>query len=99
MVFHLSVAGPDFDGTSPLHHTFLDGSSPGDRVYFDIQINNDEIVEANEYFAVSLFDPDQILEIHIDTANVHIKDDDSKQTPGPSSIMSYTDSLRVSILL
>ena len=72
------TAGDDFDETSPLMQTFPSGSSVGDRVYFDIAIFDDDIVERDEIFSVVLRDTDLI--VHIKTSIVQISDYDSKST-------------------
>ena len=76
MIVSCQTAGTDFDGTSPLTQTFVSGSTVGDRVYFDIPIFDDDIVEKEEFFS-ALLNAD--AKIHIDTAYVQITDNDSKQ--------------------
>ena len=71
-----SAADVDFNGTSPIHATFYNGSVAGDRFYIHIPIFDDHVVEDYEYFNVSLSGSD--LEIHIETAIVKIIDDDCK---------------------
>ena len=60
--------------------TFVSGSKAGERVYFDIQIFDDDVVETEEFFSVVLeTDTDSI--IHTATAYVQITDNDCKQSP------------------
>ena len=70
------TAGDDFNGTSPLHKTFSSGSKVGARLYFDIPIFDDEIVEDDEFFSVVLNDTG--LMVHIKTSYIQITDNDSK---------------------
>ena len=59
--------------------TFVGGSDAGERVYFDIQIFDDDVVETEESFSVVLeTDTDSI--IHTATATVQITDSDGKQS-------------------
>ena len=76
MIVSCQTAGTDFDATSPLTQTFVNGSTVGDRVYFNIPIFDDDIVENEEFFS-ALLNAD--AKIHIDTAYVQITDNDSKQ--------------------
>ena len=69
------AAGTDFDGTSPLTQTFVSGSTVGDRVYFDIPIFDDDIVEKEEFFS-ALLNAD--AKIHTEIAFVQITDKDSE---------------------
>ena len=70
------AADEDYDGTSPLKQAFVSGSSVGDKVYFDIKIFDDDIVEEDESFYVVL---EADATAHIKTAYVQITDNDSKQ--------------------
>lgn len=78
MTFQPLLAVDDFNGRSPLHHIFSAGSMAGSRLYFDINIVNDHIVEKDEQFEVRIYDPSQYLKVHINKTIVEIKDDDSK---------------------
>ena len=79
LISHVFTAGDDFDETSPLMQTFPSGSSVGDRVYFDIAIFDDNIVERDETFHVFLRETDDLI-VHIKTSIVQISDYDSKST-------------------
>ena len=59
--------------------TFVSGSNAGERVYFDIPIFDDDVVEMEEFFSVVL-ETDTDSMIHTATATVQIKDSDSKQS-------------------
>ena len=72
----LCAAYVDFNGTSPLYETFRSGSVPGDRICFHIEIFEDNILEENEIFHVSLSDDG--VRVHIQEAIVYIQDDDCK---------------------
>ena len=87
-----SAADVDFNGTSPIHATFYNGSVAGDRLYIHIPIFDDHVVEDEEYFNVSLSGSD--LEIHIETAIVKIIDDDSKLNSTDLRLrMSFSDNM------
>ena len=75
VIVSCQTAGTDFDGTSPLTQTFVSGSTVGDRVYFDIPIFDDDIVEKEEFFS-ALLNAD--AKIHREIAFVQITDKDSE---------------------
>ena len=72
------AAGYDFNGTTPLIQQFYFEDIVGTRLYFNISIYDDDIVEKNETFYVILDDSD--LKVYIDKAVVYIIDDDSELT-------------------
>ena len=77
-LFFNSIADDDFNGTTPLILKFYNGDTIGSRLYFDIYINNDDIVEKDETFSVYLNDTD--VDVHIGSATVYIIDDDSESS-------------------
>ena len=76
MLYMTSIAGDDFNGTTPLIQKFYSGDTAGARLYFNISIYDDDIVEKDETFYVYL--NDTYVDVHIGSATVYIIDDDSE---------------------
>ena len=75
-MYCFSIANEDFSGTTPLIGHFFNGQLAGDRLYFQIDIFDDNILEKDEHFLVRLDDND--VDIHIQDATIYILDDDSE---------------------
>jgi len=73
-----SAEGSDFTSEPSFNLTFPDGGLPDDRVYVNISIEDDMILEAQEYFTVSLYTSDPVVKFYIPYARVRIIDNDSK---------------------
>ena len=73
-----SAEGSDFTSEPSISLTFPDGGLPDDRVYVNISIEDDMILEAQEYFTVSLYTSDPDIKFYIPYARVRIIDNDSK---------------------
>ena len=73
-----SAEGSDFTSEPFISLTFPDGGLPDDRVYVNISIEDDMILEAEEYFTVSLYTSDPDVKFYIPYARVRIIDNDSK---------------------
>ena len=82
----VKTADGDFNGTSSLKQTFISGSNAGDKVYFDIEIFDDDTVEGDESFIVVLHGTDLLVKHN--TSVVRIIDNDSKEYPF-SNIIKY----------
>ena len=73
-----STESSDFTSELSISLTFSDGGLPDDRVYVNISIEDDKILEAEEYFTVSLYTSDPDVKFYIAYAQVRIIDNDSK---------------------
>ena len=79
ITFYLcSTEGSDFTSEPSISLTFPDGRLRDAHVYVNISIEDDMILEAEEYFTVSLYTSDPDVKFYIPYARVRIIDNDSK---------------------